>query len=109
MLPVVFREKAQLFKALGRGGGINGQRKTLLKCHFGTLFLDWTCDVWDSSFTNTEPFLNSNDIFDTYATRAFQRAVPRPIILKTREVRAPTRKSPGGPPLEQKKSRHVVN
>ena len=90
-------------KATGPGGVINGQRKPLLKCSFGTTFLDWTHDVLDSSLMNTESFLVPSAIFDTYATRAFQRAVSRPITLKTHDVRDLTRfLVEGEPPLHQR-------
>jgi len=78
---------------------INGQRKILLKCKFGTTFLVWLPEVEGSNFTNTSTFLEPSGVFDTYGTRAVQRAVSRPLIRKIHEVTTQIQKSTaGGPP-----------
>ena len=95
--------RARLFKAPGPGGVISGQRETLLKSSFGTTFLTFSRHVCVSSFTNTWSISTSSGIFDTYATRAFQRAVSRLQTLKTLEVRDLSRfLAEGGPPLCQR-------
>ena len=85
MVPQARGAESSLFKAPGPGGVINGQRKTLenlTEIRIWDHFLGESPEVNCSSLTNTSPISTSSDIITTYVPRAFQRAVPHPLILE---------------------------